>query len=64
MAEASEAMLGFATTNGGSADLEIVVYCPVWALVRSAATHNSTLAGVIGAWAGTAVVTRPVMRTP
>src|SRR5215210_1048226 len=27
---------GFATTNGGSADLEIVVYLPVWSLVRAA----------------------------
>ena len=48
---------GFATTNGASADLEIVVYLPVWSLVRTAATRNSTLAGVIGAWAGSAIVT-------
>jgi hypothetical protein len=48
---------GFATTNGGSADLEIVVYLPVWSLVRAAATRNNTLPGVIGAWAGSATVT-------
>src|SRR5690349_21969409 len=46
----------FATTNGGSADLEIVVYVPAWSLVRTAATRNSTLASVLGALVGSAVV--------
>ncbi len=48
---------GFATTNGGSADLEIVVYLPTWSLVRLAAERDSTLAAVLGAIAGSAVVT-------
>ncbi|MPY81063.1 MAG: hypothetical protein GEV04_22060 [Actinophytocola sp.] len=48
---------GFATTNGGSADLEIVVYVPTWSLVRLAAERNSTLAAVLSAMAGSAVVT-------
>src|SRR5690242_21626085 len=46
----------FATTNGRSADLEIVVYVPTWSLMRTAATHNSTLADVLSALAGSAVV--------
>ncbi|GAA5108885.1 hypothetical protein [Haloechinothrix salitolerans] len=48
---------GFATTNGGAADLEIVVYLPTWSLQRLAAERNSTLAAVLGAMAGSAVVT-------
>jgi hypothetical protein len=48
---------GFATTNGGSADLEIAVYLPTWSLVRLAAERDSTLAAVLGAMAGSAVVT-------
>lgn len=48
---------GFATTNGGSADLEIVVYLPTWSLMRLAAERDSTLAAVLGAMAGSAVVT-------
>ena len=40
---------GFATTNGGSADLEIVVYLPTWSLLRMATARNSTLAAVMGA---------------
>ena len=48
---------GFATTNGGSADLEIVVYLPTWSLVDMATARNNTLAAVMGAMAGSAVVT-------
>jgi hypothetical protein len=48
---------GFATTNGASADLEIVVYLPTWSLVRLAAERDSTLAALLGAMAGSAVVT-------
>jgi hypothetical protein len=48
---------GLATTNGGSADLEIVVYLPTWSLTGLAAERDSTLAGVLGAMAGSAVVT-------
>ena len=48
---------GFATTNGGSADLEIVVYLPTWSLVRLATERDSTLAATLGAMAGSAVVT-------
>ena len=40
---------GFATTNGASADLEIVVYLPTWSLVRTATARNSTVAGVMAA---------------
>lgn len=47
----------FATTNGGSADLEIVVYLPTWSLLRLAAERDGTLAAVMGATAGSAVVT-------
>ena len=54
---------GFATTNGRSADLEIVVYVPTWSLVRTAATRNSTLASVLGALAGSAVVAASRLRT-
>ena len=49
---------GFATTNGaGSADLEIVIYLPTWSLVRMATARHSTLAAVMGAMAGSAIVT-------
>jgi hypothetical protein len=51
-----EQPIGFATTNGGSADLEIVVYVPMWSLVRTAARRNSTLASVLCALAGSAIV--------
>jgi hypothetical protein len=47
---------GFATTNGGSADLEIVVYLPTWSLTGLAVERDSTLAAVLGAVAGSAVV--------
>jgi hypothetical protein len=33
---------GFATTNGGSADLEIVIYLPTWSLVRLATARHRT----------------------
>ena len=48
---------GFATTNGAGADLEIVVYLPTWSLVRTATAHNSTVAGVMAALVGSAIVT-------
>ena len=48
---------GFATTNGAAADLEIVVYLPTWSLVRTATARNSTVAGVMAALAGSAIVT-------
>jgi len=48
---------GFATTNGAGADLEIVVYLPTWSLVRTATARNSTVAGVMAALAGSAIVT-------
>jgi hypothetical protein len=48
---------GFATTNSGSADLEIVIYLPTWSLVRMATARHSTLAAVVGAMAGSAIVT-------
>jgi len=48
---------GFATTNGAGADLEIVVYLPTWSLVPTATARNSTVAGVMAALAGSAVVT-------
>lgn len=48
---------GFATTNGGRADLEIVVYLPTWSLVRLAAERDSSVATVMGAMAGSALVT-------
>lgn len=47
----------FATTNGRSADLEIAVYLPTWSLLRLAAERDGTLAAVMGAMAGSAVVT-------
>lgn len=47
----------FATTNGGSADLEIVVYAPTWSLMRLAAAQDGTVTTVMGAMAGSAVVT-------
>jgi hypothetical protein len=48
---------GFATTNGAAADLEIVVYLPAWSLMGTATARNSTVAGVMAALAGSAVVT-------
>lgn len=48
---------GFATTNGGRADLEIVVYLPTWSLVRLAAERDSSVATVMGAMAGPVLVT-------
>src|SRR5512133_3689743 len=47
---------GFATTNGGAADLEIVIYLPTWSLARMATARHSTLAAIMGAMAGSAVV--------
>ncbi|HEX3310629.1 MAG TPA: hypothetical protein VHS32_30630, partial [Streptosporangiaceae bacterium] len=47
---------GFATTNGAAADLEIVVYLPTWSLVRMATARHSTLAAVMGAMAGSAIL--------
>lgn len=52
-----ERLGGFATTNGGSADLEIVVYLPTWSLVRMATGRDSTLSAVMGVMAGSAVAT-------
>jgi len=48
---------GFATTNGAGADLEIVVYLPTWSLVRTATARNSTVADVMAALVGSAIVT-------
>src|SRR4029079_18816321 len=48
---------GFATTNGAGADLEIVVYLPTWSLVRTATARNSTVAPVMAALVGSAIVT-------
>src|SRR5438876_6821585 len=47
---------GFATVNGGAADLELVVYTPVWSMVELATTRQSTIAAVLGAMAGSAVM--------
>ena len=48
---------GFATTNGDAADLEIVIYLPTWSLVAQAAARDSTFGAVMGAMAGSAIVT-------
>src|SRR5690242_14434483 len=48
---------GFATTNGAAADLEIVVYLPTWSLLGAATARNGTVAGVMAALAGSAIVT-------
>ena len=48
---------GFATTNGDAADLEIVIYLPTWSLVAQAAARGSTFGAVMGAMAGSSIVT-------
>jgi hypothetical protein len=48
---------GIATTNGGVGDLEIVVYAGVWSLAELATERESTIRIVLGAMAGSAVVT-------
>jgi hypothetical protein len=35
---------GFATVNGGSSDLELVVYVPVWSAVELASSADGTIA--------------------
>jgi hypothetical protein len=46
---------GFATVNAGPPSLELVIYVPCWLLVE--ARWGGTVAGVLGAMAGSAVVT-------
>jgi hypothetical protein len=48
---------GFATVNGGSSDLELVVYVPIWSAVELASSADGTIAAALGALAGSAVVT-------
>lgn len=48
---------GFADVNVGSLGLEIAVYLPCWRLAELAAAKNQTIADVIGALTGSAVVT-------
>jgi hypothetical protein len=48
---------GFATVNIGSPGLELVVYAPCWLLIELAAEREGTIAGVLGAMSGSAVVT-------
>ena len=55
---------GFATANGGPPDLELVVYTPVWSLVELATTRQSTIAAVLGAVAGSAVMTAAAQAQP
>jgi hypothetical protein len=47
----------FATVNGGPADLELVAYIPVWTAVELATAAGDTVAAVLGALGGSAVVT-------
>jgi hypothetical protein len=48
---------GFADVNVGSLGLEIAVYLPCWRLTELAAARHQTIADVIGALTGSAVVT-------
>jgi hypothetical protein len=48
---------GFATVNAGPPGLELVIYVPCWLLVERSAGWGGTVAGVLGAMAGSAVVT-------
>ena len=47
----------FAAVNGGPGDLELAVYVPFWSLIDLAEQRSSTIAGVIGAVAGSVVAT-------
>jgi hypothetical protein len=48
---------GFATVNADLGGVELVVYVPVWSVVEEAAEQGSTVAAVLAAMAGSAVVT-------
>jgi len=48
---------GFATVNADASGVELVVYLPVWSVVGLAAGQGGTVAAVLAAMAGSAVVT-------
>jgi hypothetical protein len=54
----------FATVNADPSDIELVVYVPVWSVAEEAVEQGTTVAAVLAAMAGSAVVTVAALADP